>query len=321
MGVLHIQTFGTFQMHFDCRGGIGVFIAKTGLEVTANVSFSFDVKGATAFVSKFHLLLVVIGFEAALRLIIRWTRDEHGKPKYPLLSPIYFMMITPIFYLGHLMLSGPNFDEQYFFPAISQDEDEPSSLFGQDFLEIFRIVDFSTISWTAVAKSIPTMIALVMFSLIHVPINIPAFAVSTNVDVDMNIELMAHGYSNVIVGIVGGLQNYMAYTQSMIYYKSGGNGKSSSFAVAVLTSVLFFVGPQITTYLPRCMAGTLLLHCGIDLFLEGVHDSYGKYDYLEYIGIWAIALVMTFYGMIDNLGQVFYYCLLLLLLTNQEFHN
>lgn len=45
------------------------------------------------------------------------------------------------------------------------------------------------------------------------------------------------------------------------------------------------------------MAGTLLLHCGIDLFLEGVYDSYGKYDYLEYAGILAIASVMTLAGM------------------------
>ena len=129
-------------------------------------------------------------------------------------------------------------------------------------------------------RSIPTMIALVMFSLIHVPINIPAFGVSSNVDVDMNAELMAHGYSNGIVGIVGGmclpitmlvleylsynflfmnknfcfiqgLQNYMAYTQSMIYYKSGGSGKASSLAVATVTTVLFFIGPQIASYLPR----------------------------------------------------------------------
>lgn len=53
--------------------------------------------------------------------------------------------------------------------------------------------------------------------------------------------------------------------------------------------------------MPRCMAGTLLLHCGIDLFLEGVYDSYGKYDYLEYGGIWAITFVMTMFGMEDAL--------------------
>lgn len=45
------------------------------------------------------------------------------------------------------------------------------------------------------------------------------------------------------------------------------------------------------------MAGTLLLHVGIDLFLEGVYDSIKKFDRLEYCGIWLIVFVMTFYGM------------------------
>lgn len=83
----------------------------------------------------------------------------------------------------------------------------------------------------------------------------------------------------------------------MIYYKSEGNGKSSSLAVALGTTILFFIGPQIASYMPRCLAGTLLLHFGFDLFLEGVYDSFGQYDYLEYTGIWAIALVMTLFGM------------------------
>lgn len=69
------------------------------------------------------------------------------------------------------------------------------------------------------------------------------------------------------------------------------------------------------------MAGTLLLHIGIDLILEGLVDcesrcsgyrlryrslphpafsliaAYGKFDNLEYAGIWLITIVMTIYGM------------------------
>lgn len=141
------------------------------------------------------------------------------------------------------------------------------------------------------------MVALILFSLIHVPINIPAFALSTKVDVDMNQELIAHGISNMLAGVCGGLQNYMAYTQSVLYDKSGGTGRISGVAVAVLTAALFFLGPTVATFMPRCMAGTLLLHVGIDLFLEGVWDSYGKFDWLEYSGVWLIVTVMTVYGM------------------------
>ena len=141
------------------------------------------------------------------------------------------------------------------------------------------------------------MIALVLFSLIHVPINIPAFALSSKADADMNKELIAHGISNMLSGFGGGLQNYLAYTQSVLYDKSGGTGRVSGLAVAAVTGVLFFVGPTIASHIPRCMAGALLLHVGIDLFLEGVWDSYGKFDLLEYAGIWLIVVVMSVYGM------------------------
>ncbi len=83
----------------------------------------------------------------------------------------------------------------------------------------------------------------------------------------MNRELVAHGYSNVIAGIFGGLQNYLAYTQSVLYHKSGGKGKGSGIAVAFVTAFLFLIGPTIASYIPLCMAGTLLQHVGIELFL------------------------------------------------------
>jgi sulfate permease, SulP family len=101
----------------------------------------------------------------------------------------------------------------------------------------------------------------------------------------MNKELIAHGYSNLLSGFAGGLQNYMAYTQSVIYDKSGGTGKASGFAVAGVTIILYFVGPTVASFIPRCMAGTLLLHVGIDLFLEGVYDSYSRFDRLEYASV------------------------------------
>jgi sulfate permease, SulP family len=105
------------------------------------------------------------------------------------------------------------------------------------------------------------------------------------VEVDMNKELIAHGYSNLLSGFAGGLQNYMAYTQSVIYDKSGGTGKASGLAVAGVTIILYFIGPTVASFIPRCMAGTLLLHVGIDLFLEGVYDSYSRFDRLEYASV------------------------------------
>lgn len=281
------------------------------MEVTLNDAFSFE-----AVTSKWHLLVVVFFFESFLRILEVITKDDRGKPKYTLLSPIYFCMIAPVFYLMLLILRVPVSaaeDAGYFFPSLDGDVsaacqdmdcspgDSPSLwdsiVHDGSMWDMWTIIDIPTISWLAVWDSIPTLMALSLFSLIHVPINIPAFALSTNTEADMNNELVAHGYSNMISGLVGGLQNYMAYTQSALYHKSGGTGKQSGLAVAFVTALLFVIGPTIASFIPRCMAGTLLLHVGLDLFLEGVLDSFPKFDRLEYAGIWLIVVIMTMYGM------------------------
>jgi len=288
-GLGKILYFFPSHVLVGCIGGIGVFIAKTGLEVTSNSLFGVQM------MEKFHLLIPPFSFEIVLRFLSHWAHKT-GR-RLPLLSPIYFLSITPVFY--GLIASGLiSYDQEYFFPKVigdcSNEDDDCQSV---SLWAVFTLLDFKTVSWNAVAQSVPTVIALILFSLIHVPINAPALSVSCNKEIDMNQELRAHGYSNVVSGIcAGGLQNYLAYTQSVIYSSSGGGGKVSSLAVAFLTACLFFVGPKVVQFLPRCMAGTLLLHCGVDLFMEGVWESVGTYDYFEYTGIWLIVTIMAMFG-------------------------
>lgn len=312
-----------------CIGGIGVFILFTAAEVTTNVPFQLSLEGLESLVEHWYLLWVVLAFEASLRLLMWATQDELGRPKWQLLTPTFYISITPIFYLG-LWIAGISMDRAreigYFFPATNTGTlttaDEPTSPWMDPHLwDIFRVVDFGTISWMAVLESTGTMVALAAFSLIHVPINIPAFAISTDVETDMNAELIAHGWSNGLSGIFGGLQNYMTYSNSVLYAKTGGKGKMSSLGIVLVTAALFVVGPSICDYLPRCMAGTLLLHIGIDLVLEGVYDSYGQYDILEYAGIWFILVVMTVSGMTAALAAGIISALSTYAVQSINYHN
>ena len=259
-----------------CIGGIGFYLCKTGLEVTMDAAFSMQ-----HILDDWNLLRVTFFFEMLLRILERVTLDANGKPRYSLLSPIYFCMITPMFYLGLLVLQVPLKDARdagYFFPTIANassnnsiDTSGTDTTFWQIILEdkgmfdLWMILDVRMISLHAMAEALPTMVALTLFSLIHVPINIPSLGISTNQEVEMNNELVAHGYSNFIAGIFGcGLQNYLAYTQSVVYDRSGGRGKRSGVAVAIVTAVLFVIGPTIVVpYIPRAMAGALLLHVGL----------------------------------------------------------
>jgi hypothetical protein len=54
--------------------------------------------------------------------------------------------------------------------------------------------------------TIPTQLALSFFGILHVPINIPALAVSLRQDVDLNREILSHGFSNILSGLCGSCQ-------------------------------------------------------------------------------------------------------------------
>lgn len=158
-----------------CIGGIGAYIVITGLEVTTNTACSLTLDGLNGcIVQNFHLLWPVIAFESMLRFLMHLTTKSNGDARYPLLCPIYYCCITPLFYLG-LGWAGMSLEDAekhgYFFPPLSTS----GSVFNSNLFNIFTEVNPYLISWRAVVKSIPTMISLTAFSLIHVPINIPAF--------------------------------------------------------------------------------------------------------------------------------------------------
>jgi SulP family sulfate permease len=70
--------------------------------------------------------------------------------------------------------------------------------------------DFGKTDWTAIIDTMPTQFALVFFGLLHVPINVPALAISIGEDnVDTNRELIAHGVSNLLAGMLGSCPNYV----------------------------------------------------------------------------------------------------------------
>jgi SulP family sulfate permease len=70
-----------------------------------------------------------------------------------------------------------------------------------------NITEFGSIDGAALVSTIPTMFALSFFGIIHVPINVPALGAAVKEDnLDVNRELIAHGISNTLSGLLGSIQ-------------------------------------------------------------------------------------------------------------------
>mmetsp|Transcript_16124 Transcript_16124/g.22214 ORF Transcript_16124/g.22214 Transcript_16124/m.22214 type:complete len:311 (-) Transcript_16124:1359-2291(-) len=242
-----------------CIGGIGIFIVQTGLEVATSRPWSWRPERLADFLfsdSVYPFWLVALAFELLLRVLLLLFSA-------PLLPPFYFVAVPGAFYLG-LWGCGVSLEQAHAAGWFFERAEQASPLL------MWQLLDPRLVDWGLVLACLPTVMALTVFSLMHVPINIPSLSVSTKRDVDMNKELIAHGYANVLSGLCGGLQNYLCYSNSLLYFKCGGGGPVSGYLLALATALCVVTGPSAVEHMPRAMPGCLLLHIGVDLAVEGL---------------------------------------------------
>jgi SulP family sulfate permease len=153
--------------------------------------------------------------------------------------------------------------------------------------------DFSAVNWTAFADTIPAMFALTFFGVLHVPINVPALGISTGEDnLNVDRELVAHGVTNALSGFAGSIQNYLVYTNSLLFIASGGESRLAGLMLAAATAGVMVIGPVIIGYIPVMVVGALIFLLGIELLQEALVDTWGKLTRLEYLTVVIIVVTM-----------------------------
>ena len=205
MGQCKIGTLiGFFPRHIllGCIGGVGLFLVLTGLEVAGRLKGSFSFNRATMDQlfrpMTLPLWIIPLGLATSLLIGKRWI-------KHPLTDATYFASIVIVFYFFVLVipqLSLPDLRSKgWIFEA-------PEA--NVPFYHFYTLYNFSEVDWAALGSTIPAMVALTFFGILHVPINIPALGLTIGEDnVDIDRELKAHGMSNALSGLCGSIQVFI----------------------------------------------------------------------------------------------------------------
>ncbi|KAF9159853.1 hypothetical protein DFQ26_006120, partial [Actinomortierella ambigua] len=294
-----------------CIGGVGWFLIITGVEVSSRMTHELTYRWETfkfLFLDLHVFLLWSSAFGLALLL-----RGMQQKIHHPFLVPVFFMMVPGVFYVV-VWLAGLDWttlrDDGWVFPM--PEGNAP----GWQFYSYFSV---SKTDWGAVMDTVPAMLALTFFGILHVPINVPALGVSTGMDnVDTNRELVAHGWSNLLSGAAGTVQNYLVYTNSLLFIKSGGDSRVAGVMLAVASFVVFLIGPWIVGYIPVMVVGSLIFHLGLDLVKEAIWDTWGLVHPLEYLTIALIVVVMAGFGFVEGIFFGILLACVLFVVTNSR---
>ncbi|PIA17776.1 hypothetical protein COEREDRAFT_80130 [Coemansia reversa NRRL 1564] len=289
LGFLKIGTLVDFfprHILVGCIGGVGYFLLQTALEITSRLKLEaswsilhdlFEPKTLGLWSSSFALAILLRVLNA------RFTS--------PLFVPVFFMIVPAVFYVTTALL-GLSMETLRAKGWVFELPDA-----GVPFYHFYTLFNFGNTDWRVVLKTLPTMLGLAFFSILHVPINVPALAVSTNVDkIDTNRELLAHGISNILSGMLGSFQNYLVYTNSVLFIRSGGGSNLAGMMLCGATLAIFFSGPSIIGYIPTMVVGALIFHLGLELVKEALIDTVGVVNRLEYATILAIVLAMAMIG-------------------------
>ena len=199
----------------------------------------------------------------------------------------YFVAVAAVFYFFKFALGihmETLHDKGWVF-------DSPPA--GNPWYHFYSLYDFKAIDWEALVETVPAMFALTFFGILHVPINVPALGISTGEDnLNLDRELIAHGLSNCVSGLMGSIQNYLVYTNSILFIDSGGNDRLAGLMLAAATFGILVAGPTIIGFIPIMVVGALIFLLGIELLLEALVDTYGRLHRLEYVTVIIIVVTM-----------------------------
>lgn len=268
-----------------CIGGVGYFLVVTGIEVSARLDGKFEytwamLKELTAaetapkWLTPLGLAVVLMGLERAFH--------------HPLVLPLFFVGVFAVFHL--LVWAVPSWS-LVAARASGWVFDPPQT--SENWHAFYSLYDFTAVSVPALLETIPSILALSFFGLLHVPINVPALAMATKMDdVDVDRELVAHGISNCLSGFLGSIQNYLVYTNSVLFIKSGANSRVAGVMLAMTTAGVMVAGPALIGYIPVMVVGALIFLLGFELMIEALVDTWGRLNRFEYFTLCAIVVTM-----------------------------
>lgn len=80
-------------------------------------------------------------------------------------------------------------------------------------------------------------------------------------------------------------QNYLVYTNSVLFMRSGGDSRIAGVMLAAATFGILVTGPVIIGFIPITVVGALIFYLGLDLLKEALVETWGKVHRLEYLTV------------------------------------
>ncbi len=170
---------------------------------------------------------------------------------------------------------------------------------------IFRFwnpAGFALVDWKALFGQIGSLLACVVVSLISVLLNTTALELSTEQEIDLNIELKTTGWANLIAGVAGGSIGFPILGDTVLAYRLGARARLNGIFAAGVMAFVLAAGSGFLEYFPNFVLGGMLCFIGIDFMFTWLYTTWFSMPRLDYGIVVFIALLINIWGFLQGVG-------------------
>jgi SulP family sulfate permease len=163
--------------------------------------------------------------------------------------------------------------------------------------------DLARVNWSIVFEQSGDFIAIMIVATISLLLNATGIELATQRELDLDRELKAAGFANLVAGAGFGLAGYHGLGLSVLANRSGSNSRLVGLVSAAMCGALLLFGASVLTYIPKVIVGGMLLYIGLDFFLyEWVVVTWSKLPRLDYALIILILIVIGVAGFLQGVA-------------------
>jgi len=156
--------------------------------------------------------------------------------------------------------------------------------------------EFALIDWRAIVFGLLSMPSVAILTVLALLMNATGIELQERRDGDLDRELRAVGYANLLAGIGGGLPGYHSVSLTLLASRLGARDIAVGLTVAAFCLAGLLFGSAVLSVVPTPLLGAMLVWIGAGLIWEWLVGSYARLPRREYLVVALIFAVIVFAG-------------------------
>lgn len=146
--------------------------------------------------------------------------------------------------------------------------------------------------WAVIGGQAGNLLVLAGMSLLALLLGVSAIELASGRDLDLNRELKAAGFANLLAGLGGGLVGYHSVSTTMLSARLEVRGRLTGAVAGGVCLIAILAGTSLLALVPVALVGGILLFLGLDFLVDWVFTGWTRFSRSEY------AIVLLILGVI-----------------------